>query len=936
MLRRIMSMFGFSGYMPSPGDFGGSGNDPDASDAPTGEARITFLGGAKTPYSAEEAAQMRQDDTRETGDKDLVWPGKPTTIGLVNQEPLAYRYNLTITNLPATHYTVLPASGGVRQPEGGVLLQPGEEAAFEVRFPPVARAHAPVQSFHFVLTRFDPRRRNDPGVVQGEDAARWVPLPDSSDFALYADVTEVRLRPWRRGAAFRMRLEDRSFLPAELQLHILRAPTRQALQENAESVDVISQALEARMSGAWKCELPPTRLRNSYWATLRGAARVGEHQAISLALPKPVYVRYVPWLRMGRDWAFLGTGLFAALWLAWGIPVRHAPTVRMPLVFQGLSDGKPPPGGNWDDLNVQITAINDRPLSTPIAGVYKDGSWVFDNFPARWYGYRWPFSSWSSWGAPPSRFKVEAAIVDDSKKDIYRKYSLGKLKSTEHDPTEFAIPAASRPFLGDWVLTPTAVARVTDGLRLNVYLDSKDVLAQAAREAKEIKLICTLDGEKVLEKSRIPTGDDLRVFSRDLDLNLRRPGSLKVWVVAGQVASDPWVHDVQPQKEPFDVHLAFPAPPRLNPISGQFKPGDALVITGERMQSQGDVLVNNHKVDANWSSVRIAFNLPTDTPPGRSVVDIKPQDSEQTLHAGTIDVRGSLAPSAATPQVTQSAPDNRPAQGRAGGRSSDSPTPHAPKTPASPVPDIGLATANSPMHGQDAPTFASGGGHNPSDVTAHPIAGMGGKSPVSNNTLLPNSSASLRGLDYYELFVLDQPDAAFAAAETALLNKHASVDTQAGAHAVKGMILLMRDQMSSEDEIGKAAALVGRARAGRGRALALTAQARLAWKQNQARDPIMSLFTAAATADAHMVLSYSDEAAYWYEKGYNDQAEAQYRYGVIDNKNNPLFHYRFAMLFRGRSDEARQQQEAQATLAVEKNKTHKQMLSDLLDKLNAS
>ena len=939
MMRRILSMFGFSGYMPSPGDFGGNGPDPDGQDAPTGEARVTFLGGAKTPYSAEEAAEMRRDNQEEAGDKDLVWPGKPTTIGFVNQEPQAYRYNLTITNLPQSHYTVLPPTGGVRQPEGGVLLQPGEEASFEVRFPPVARTHAPLQSFHFVLTRFDPRRRNDPGVVQGEDAARWVPLPDSSDFSLQADVGEVRLRPWRRGAAFRLKLQDRSFLPADLNLHILRAPTRQALQENAESVDVISQPLEARMSGTWKCELPPTRLRNSYWATLRGSARVGEHQTLVVALPKPVYVRYVPWLRMGRDWAFLSGALFTALWLAWGIPVRHAPTVRMPLVFQDLPEGKLPPGGSWDDLNVQITSINDKTLSTPIAGVYKDNVWVFDNFPARWYGYRWPFASWSSWGAAPSKFKVEANVADDSKKDLYRKYSLGKLKSTEHDPTEFAIPVASRPFLGEWTLTPKAVARVTDGLRLNVYLDSKQVLAKAAQDASEIKLICTLDGEKVLEKSRIPSGDDLRVFSRDLDLAARRPGTLKVWAVAGQVESDPWVQDVQPRHEPFDVHLTFPGPPLPSPISGKRRPGEQIVITGQHLRAQGEVLVNDRKVDADWSPVRIAFNLPRDTPPGHSVVDIKPQNSAESIHVGTIDVQD-VTPAASAPLVhTNDSPHRLSGESRGTGGASSRPA--LSSAPANPGTQPNATPAAQPGQGgpagQPTPNAAPGGSHvaGAAGVPTPPSSGV--RTPAGAPSASPNhSDAILKSMDYYELLTLDETDKALSAADAALLNKHARPDILAGAHAVKGMILLMRGQLSSEDEISQAMGIAQNLRGGRGRALAFTAQGRLAWKQNQPREQIMNLFTAAASADPKMVLSCSDQAAYFFERGYPEQAEALYRYGAIDNRNNPLFHYRFALLFRSRSDAAREQQEAQMTLAAEKNKAHKQILSDLLDKLNAS
>ncbi len=396
MIRKLLGRMGLSGYIPGANDFGMDSRSADAPDAPLGEAQITFLGGAKTPYSPEEAATRKEigDDI----EADLVWPGKPTTMGLRNDEPLAYRYNLTITNLPADHYIVMPATGGERQPEGGVLLQPGEETVFEVRFPPIAREHLSPQSFHFVLTRFDPRRRNDPGVVVGEDSARWVPLPSANDFALRSDAGELRLRPWRRNAKFLLSLDDRCFLPSVANLHILRAPTRQALTEHAEQVDTISQSMEARASGTWRCELPPTQLRTSCWVSVRGAVRVGEHQTVPVALPKPIYVRYVPWLRMGRDWAFLGASLFSLMWLVWGIPTRRAPVVNMTVLFAGLPPGDLPTKngkGNWDDLNFQIVSIEGTQLSKPIHGEPNGNIVVFQDLPKRWYGCRWPFNWWS-------------------------------------------------------------------------------------------------------------------------------------------------------------------------------------------------------------------------------------------------------------------------------------------------------------------------------------------------------------------------------------------------------------------------------------------------------------------------------------------------------------------------------------------------------------
>ena len=59
-----------------------------------------------------------------------------------------------------------PPTGGLWQPEGGVLLQPGEETVFEVVFAPPPPGDKPrPRTFSFVITGFDPRRANDPGEV---------------------------------------------------------------------------------------------------------------------------------------------------------------------------------------------------------------------------------------------------------------------------------------------------------------------------------------------------------------------------------------------------------------------------------------------------------------------------------------------------------------------------------------------------------------------------------------------------------------------------------------------------------------------------------------------------------------------------------------------------------------------------------------------------
>lgn len=128
MLDRLLSFFGYGGYLPSS-PFGGGG---DSSSSP-GEAAFSFTPGRKSADILEES----QDERRERiTDDDILWPGKTTTIGVRNDEATVFRYTLTLTDLPPSLYAVLPAQGGQWVPAGGVLLQPGEEASFDICFAP--------------------------------------------------------------------------------------------------------------------------------------------------------------------------------------------------------------------------------------------------------------------------------------------------------------------------------------------------------------------------------------------------------------------------------------------------------------------------------------------------------------------------------------------------------------------------------------------------------------------------------------------------------------------------------------------------------------------------------------------------------------------------------------------------------------------------------
>ena len=568
MLERLL---GFFGFMPGVSGLSGfpSGPGEDGFEA-EGEARVAFQPGAKLAGPEEE--ETPDSRRKRITDRDLVWPGRTETIQISNPEPSALRFDLTVTDLDPAFYIRRPAVGGAPQREGGVLLQPGEEATFEVVFvPPPSSEKARSRPFSFVLTCFDPRRSADAGEIVQDLPLRWVALPTSADLQITALPPFVVLRPWRREARFAVKFQNKSFLPPTVGLTILRGTTKDALDRQGETVGTIEQALAARTSGAWQCVLPPPPRRGSYYATVRGAAQTADAHSLPLALLRPVVVRYVPWLRMGRDWLVLLFGLLFLFWLAWGVPVRKTPIVRVSLAFAGLDKGQIPTDSRLEDLTAQLVLTDERGHDlegqTPIPGVVLSNAFEF-TAPPRWYGFRWLFGShigWNGFSRIPQHFRVTLAPAE-SEKAAFKRYDLNTL--LPDGAPAYAIETAKQPF-GTWVTPATYVVQSAHGVFVNLRLGALGALS--SKELDRVSVAYALDGEEQAPRTFQLLHDGsghLRPLTLDLTdavpLGTTREFSAKVTAngLSSYFAQPLIVHR---QDKPFSMTLSFPAayPKRL-------------------------------------------------------------------------------------------------------------------------------------------------------------------------------------------------------------------------------------------------------------------------------------------------------------------------------------------------------------------------------------
>lgn len=568
MFGRFLSFLSFipglSGLSGMAGGYGfGTGAAADEGLDAEGEAAVSFTPGQ--PLATADAEETQDSRRERITDRDLVWAGKTETIHIGNPEPIAYRFDLTVTDLNPGLYLRRPPVGGVPQREGGILLQPGEEASFEVVFvPPPLGENAKTRTFSFVLTCFDPRRAGDPGRIVQELPLRWVALPTESDLQISAVPPAVVLRPWRREARFAVHYSNKSFLPSTVGMTILRAPTKDALGREPETVGTIQQSLAARTPGVWQCVLPPPTRRGSYYALVRGAAQAADSVSTPLALPRPVVVRYVPWLRLGRDWAALIGVLLLLLWLVWGIPVRKTPVVRVGLTFAGLDAGQMPPDSQLKDMSAQMILLDERGHDlegqSPATGIVSNGAFEFTG-PTRLYGFRWPFGHrhwWNLWSREPQRFRLTVA-PSEAEKNAFRRYDLNALQA-DGKPAYSAVDAD--PPFGPLTVSTTFTVPAVHGVLVSLQMGHLGALA--GKDLRKVTVRYRLDGQEQPPRTFElihDTEGGLRPITLDLTDSIPLGGSKAFTVkVTADGLSSYDIQDIQVRRrdKPLTIMLVFP------------------------------------------------------------------------------------------------------------------------------------------------------------------------------------------------------------------------------------------------------------------------------------------------------------------------------------------------------------------------------------------
>ena len=106
MFARFLSFLGFipglSGFSGLAGYTSGMGPGAGQDLETDGEASVSFTPGK--PLASADAEETPDSRRAHITDRDLVWPGKVETIQISNPEPIAYRFDLTVTDLNPSFY----------------------------------------------------------------------------------------------------------------------------------------------------------------------------------------------------------------------------------------------------------------------------------------------------------------------------------------------------------------------------------------------------------------------------------------------------------------------------------------------------------------------------------------------------------------------------------------------------------------------------------------------------------------------------------------------------------------------------------------------------------------------------------------------------------------------------------------------------------------
>lgn len=406
--------------------------------------------------------------TLELLDEGAVLTGQAIDFSIVNGTPYPRWYQVVITNLYPTEYSLYSDSYGMVDADTLIMLNANDSCSLTLCLESdLERPRTTPCTFEVIVMEYPVPDTEVQGSIYFYKEYQLLPPVNPQSIKVNAYPKVVLVRPWHRSVRLNVSISNRSYLSlsARLRLNLLDSKGKSVPMNDEEPVLDLGR-LEGLQEQRVTCLLPldqkpqqPLQLQPVVEATV---LRTGER--IQRTTERPVQVNFVPFLKIWwPDWLISGVMLALLIGILFGFPPLYRPEARIRLHFEGLHEGQLPAGLDPRDLKVTVEVTDARGIKFPYICLYRPYTERGVNgieFYKRW--------GWQKrglrflWTPQPLSLKIEPDPRRDRTGQVSAKLKSYNLENMQVDPNWAVDPAEPG------VIPPIVVVSIPRKERLEV------------------------------------------------------------------------------------------------------------------------------------------------------------------------------------------------------------------------------------------------------------------------------------------------------------------------------------------------------------------------------------------------------------------------------------------------------------------------------------
>lgn len=406
--------------------------------------------------------------TLELLDESAVLMGQAIDFSIVNGTPYPRWYQVVITNLYPTEYSLYSDSFGMVDADTLIMLNANDSCNLTLRLESdLERPRTAPCAFEVIVMEYLVPDTEVQGNIYFYKEYQLLPPVNPQSIKVNAYPKVVLVRPWHRGVRLNVSISNRSYLSlsARLRLNLLDSKGKLVPMDDEEPLLDLGR-LEGLQEQHVTCLLPldqkpqqPLQLQPVVEATV---LRTGER--IQRTTERSVQVNFVPFLKIWwPDWLIGGVILALLIGILFGFPPLYRPEARIRLHFESLHEGQLPAGLDPRDLKVTVEVTDARGIKFPYICLYRPYTERGVNgieFYKRW--------GWQKrglrflWTPQPLSLKIEPDPRRDRTGQVSAKLKSYNLQNIQVDPNWAVDPAEPG------VIPPMVVVSIPRKERLEV------------------------------------------------------------------------------------------------------------------------------------------------------------------------------------------------------------------------------------------------------------------------------------------------------------------------------------------------------------------------------------------------------------------------------------------------------------------------------------